>query len=202
MEIYHHISPTEHAGVAEIWKSISIWTSASFWQRVTTSAPFNTWQKRWRDFWWERRILTLPWSVYHKHPKSEKWVKSITQPKNERFHPKRNSKLMFKVWLKATTRGPQGISDPSNAMLLQCYIIVYAWLLQWHTVCKLSGASQTPHCYFKDVRYSKAQKMLKFTPNALIQQQLVHRPTMFHTATVRPTRSGPSILYNTSLKLE
>ncbi len=27
-----------------------------------------------------------------------------------------------------------------------------------------------------------------------------HHPTMFHTATVRPTRSGPNILYNTSLK--
>ncbi len=26
-----------------------------------------------------------------------------------------------------------------------------------------------------------------------------HRPTMFHTATVKPTRSGPNILYNTSL---
>ena len=26
-----------------------------------------------------------------------------------------------------------------------------------------------------------------------------HHPTMFHTATVRPTRSGPNILYNTSL---
>ncbi len=48
--------------------------------------------------------------------------------------------------------------------------------------------------------------MLTFTFNALIQQQSVqlpqklvetHRPTMFHTATVTPTRSGPSILYNT-----
>ncbi len=38
--------------------------------------------------------------------------------------------------------------------------------------------------------------MLKFTFNALIQQ---HCPTMFHTATVRPKRSGPSILYNTPL---
>ncbi len=28
---------------------------------------------------------------------------------------------------------------------------------------------------------------------------LKHRPTMFHIATVRPTRSGPRILYNTSL---
>ncbi len=27
-----------------------------------------------------------------------------------------------------------------------------------------------------------------------------HRPTMFHTATVRPRRSGPRILYNTPLK--
>ncbi len=77
---------------------------------------------------------------------------------------------------------------------------------------------------FKDVRYSKAQKILKFTFNALIQQLLPqllqksvqwyliiwfsdrihtaekHHPTMFHTATVRPTRSGPNILYNTSLK--
>ncbi len=26
-----------------------------------------------------------------------------------------------------------------------------------------------------------------------------HRPAMFHTATVRPKRSGPSILYNTPL---
>ncbi len=63
--------------------------------------------------------------------------------------------------------------------------------------------------FFKDVRYSKAQKMLKFTFNALIQQLLLqllhtaekHHPTMFHTATVRPTRSGPNILYNTSLIL-
>ncbi len=50
----------------------------------------------------------------------------------------------------------------------------------------------------KDVRYSKAQKMLKCSFNALIQW-LLHHPTMFHTATVRPKRSGPSILYNTSL---
>ncbi len=28
-----------------------------------------------------------------------------------------------------------------------------------------------------------------------------HRPTMFHTGTVRPERSGPNILYNTSLSL-
>ncbi len=53
--------------------------------------------------------------------------------------------------------------------------------------------------------------MLKFTFNALIQQLLLlwlrplhtaekHHPTMFHTATVRPTRSGPNLLYNTSLK--
>ncbi len=28
-----------------------------------------------------------------------------------------------------------------------------------------------------------------------------HRPTMFHTATVRPRRSGPRILYNTPLTL-
>ncbi len=49
--------------------------------------------------------------------------------------------------------------------------------------------------------------MLKFTFNALIQQKWLrplhtaekHHPTMFHTATVRPTRSGPNILYNTSL---
>ncbi len=27
-----------------------------------------------------------------------------------------------------------------------------------------------------------------------------HRPTMFHTGTVRPKRSGPSILYNTHLR--
>ena len=61
--------------------------------------------------------------------------------------------------------------------------------------------------------------MLEFTFNALIQQQEgqslqksvyllwlrplhtaeKHRPTMFHTATVKPTKSGPSILYNTPL---
>ncbi len=47
--------------------------------------------------------------------------------------------------------------------------------------------------------------MLKFMFNALIQQQRPlhtaerHRPTMFHTATVRPKRSGPIILYNTPL---
>ncbi len=62
----------------------------------------------------------------------------------------------------------------------------------------------------KDVWYSKAQKMLKFTFNALIPQQYLlwlrplhtaekQRPTMFHTATVRPKWSGPSILYNTPL---
>ncbi len=28
-----------------------------------------------------------------------------------------------------------------------------------------------------------------------------HRPTMFHTATVRPRRSGPKILYNTPLNV-
>ena len=51
--------------------------------------------------------------------------------------------------------------------------------------------------------------MLKFTFNALIQQQLrplhtaeKHRPTMFHTATVRPRRSGPRILYNTPLRYQ
>ena len=27
-----------------------------------------------------------------------------------------------------------------------------------------------------------------------------HRPAMFHTATVRPTKPGPNILYNTPLK--
>ncbi len=43
--------------------------------------------------------------------------------------------------------------------------------------------------------------MLKFTFNALIQQLLLqkHHPTMLRTATVRPKRSGPNILYNTSL---
>ncbi len=53
--------------------------------------------------------------------------------------------------------------------------------------------------------------MLKCTFYAVVQQQLVqllqkpvhtaekHRPTMFHKATVKPTRSGPSILYNTPL---
>ncbi len=68
----------------------------------------------------------------------------------------------------------------------------------------------------KDVLYSKAQKMLKFTFNALIQQLLLqllqkyllwlrplhtakkHHPTMF---TVRHKRSGPNILYNTSLTM-
>ncbi len=29
-----------------------------------------------------------------------------------------------------------------------------------------------------------------------------HRPTMFHTATVKPTRSGPSILYNTPFNVQ
>ncbi len=29
-----------------------------------------------------------------------------------------------------------------------------------------------------------------------------HRPTMFHTAIVRPKRSGPGILYNTSLRCQ
>ena len=29
---------------------------------------------------------------------------------------------------------------------------------------------------------------------------LPYHPTMFHTATVRPTRSGPNILYNTPLR--
>ncbi len=47
--------------------------------------------------------------------------------------------------------------------------------------------------------------MLKFTFNALIQQLRPlhtaekHHPTMSHTATVRHKRSGPRILYNTSL---
>ncbi len=36
--------------------------------------------------------------------------------------------------------------------------------------------------------------MLKFTAEK-------HRPTMLHTATVRPKRWGPNILYNTSLSL-
>ncbi len=39
--------------------------------------------------------------------------------------------------------------------------------------------------------------MLEFTFYALIQQTI--SPTMFHTATVRPTRSDPDILYNTPL---
>ncbi len=54
------------------------------------------------------------------------------------------------------------------------------------------------------VRHKKIEVMF----NALIQQQYLlwlrplhtaekHRPTMFHTATVRPKRSGPSIRYNT-----
>ena len=58
------------------------------------------------------------------------------------------------------------------------------------------------HCTraLKDVWYSKAQKMLKF--NALIPQHAAERnlPTMFQTATVGPTRSGPRILYNPSLR--
>ncbi len=40
----------------------------------------------------------------------------------------------------------------------------------------------------KDVWYSKAQKMVKFTFYAMV-----------HKTTVKPTRSGPSILYNTPL---
>ena len=34
--------------VSEMWESMSIWhfTSASFWQSVTTTAPFNNWDKR------------------------------------------------------------------------------------------------------------------------------------------------------------
>ncbi len=63
---------------------------------------------------------------------------------------------------------------------------------------------------FKDVRYSKAQKMLKFAFNALIQQLWLralhtaekHHPTMFRKATVRPKRSSPYILYNTSLSFK
>ncbi len=58
--------------------------------------------------------------------------------------------------------------------------------------------------------------MLKFKFNALIQKIGIYllwlrplhtaknrpnRPTMFHTATVRPTRSSPRILYNTPLNL-
>ncbi len=39
--------------------------------------------------------------------------------------------------------------------------------------------------------------MLEFTFNAQIQQQ--HTAIMFHTATVRPKRSSPRILYNTPL---
>ncbi len=52
--------------------------------------------------------------------------------------------------------------------------------------------------------------MLKFAYNALIQQNncsdcsrnrhTKHRPTMFYTATVRPRRWGPRILYNTPLR--
>ncbi len=50
--------------------------------------------------------------------------------------------------------------------------------------------------------------MLKFTFMALHSKQKVGQswskvvtlgPTMFHTVTVRPTRSDPIILYNTSL---
>ncbi len=56
----------------------------------------------------------------------------------------------------------------------------------------------------KDVRYRKAQKMLKCTFNALIQQHTAEkdRPTLFRTATVRPKRWGPNILYNTSLNTD
>ena len=58
---------------------------------------------------------------------------------------------------------------------------------------------------FNDVWYSKAQIMLKVTFNVLIIirfriSSMVKAPkhccpTMYHTATVRPTRSGPSILW-------
>ncbi len=40
--------------------------------------------------------------------------------------------------------------------------------------------------------------MLKFTFNCPDSAAIA---PMFHTATVRPTRSGPNILYNTSLKV-
>ncbi len=47
------------------------------------------------------------------------------------------------------------------------------------------------------------QKMLKITFNTLIQRHTAkkHCPTMFYTATVNPTRSVPSILHNTSLRI-
>ena len=68
-----------------------------------------------------------------------------------------------------------------------------------YTGQRLTGCKTGYSTPIKDVRYSKAQKMLKFTFNALTQQ-LKHCPTMFYTATVRSTRSGPSILYDTSLR--
>ncbi len=76
-----------------------------------------------------------------------------------------------------------------------------------HFHIMLNPEGRTQPNALKDVRYSKAQKMLKFTFNAMIHQlllQLLQKSvqwylTMFHTATVRPTRSGPDILYNTSL---
>ncbi len=51
MEIDHHISSTDQAGkilacsVSEIWESMTIWhfISASFWNMVTTTAPFKDW---------------------------------------------------------------------------------------------------------------------------------------------------------------
>ncbi len=55
MEIDHHTSSTEQAGKIRLplffceWDlvEISMWnsTSASFWQRVAPTAPFNTWDK-------------------------------------------------------------------------------------------------------------------------------------------------------------
>ncbi len=54
MDIDSHISLTEQAGkirltelsISELEISIGNYTSASFWQRVAPTAPFNTWDKR------------------------------------------------------------------------------------------------------------------------------------------------------------
>ncbi len=60
----------------------------------------------------------------------------------------------------------------------------------------------------KGLRMSDIVRRKKFTFYAVVQQQRPlhtaekHRPTMFHKATVKPTRSGPSILYNTPLMYE
>ncbi len=68
----------------------------------------------------------------------------------------------------------------------------------------LSQLLSTINTAFLPAAVTTGKEFLKFDLKSLLWLRPVHtaekhRPTMFHTATVIPERSGPIILYNTPL---